>query len=154
MKNKKLKVAVVYNEAAPELYKKSAESEISTGSFVPYFEVEELTPMEEFDYIAKKLKRVGINAYTLNIMDNVQLMLNNFKKNKPHVIFNFVELYKDEPQYEMNVVGLYELLGIPYTGAHSMALANCQSKIFVKRLLRSKGIKTPNFFIVEKEKNR
>ena len=55
MKNKKIKVAIVYNEAAPELYKKSAESEISTGSFVPYFEVEELTPMEEFDYIAKKL---------------------------------------------------------------------------------------------------
>ena len=154
MKNKKIKVAIVYNEAAPELYKKSAESEISTGSFVPYFEVEELTPMEEFDYIAKKLKRVGINAYTLNILDNIQLMLNDFKKNKPDVIFNFVELYKDEPQYEMNVVGLYELLGIPYTGAHSMALANCQSKIFVKRMLTLKGINTPRFFIITEPKKR
>jgi D-alanine-D-alanine ligase len=154
MKNKKLKVAIVYNEAAPELYQKSTEEESSSGNFVPYFEVEELTPMEEFEYIAKKLRRVGLDAYTLNIMDNVQLMLDNFKKNKPDVIFNFVELYKDEPQYEMNIVGLYELLDIPYTGAPAMALANCQSKIFVKRLLRSKGINTPDFFIIEKQKKR
>ena len=45
MKKKKLKVAIVYNEAAPELYQKLTEVEISTGSFTPYFEVEELTPM-------------------------------------------------------------------------------------------------------------
>ena len=154
MKKKKLKVAVVYNEAAPELYHKSDEAETPTGNFVPYFEVEEFTPMEEFEYIAKKLRKVGFDAYTLNILDNIQLMLNDFKQNKPDIIFNFVELYKEEPQYEMNVVGLYELLSIPYTGASAMALANCQSKIFVKRMLNSKGINTPRFFIIKKPKKR
>ena len=154
MKDKKLKVAIVYNESAPELYQKSAEEEHESGNFVPYFEVEELTPMEEFEYIGKKLRRVGFDAYTLNIKDDLQYMLNDFEKNKPDVIFNFVELYKDEPQFEMNIVGMYELIGIPYTGASAMALANCQSKIFVKRLLRSKGIQTPEFFIVEEPKKR
>ena len=131
MKKKKLKVAVVYNEAAPELYHKTAETETSTGNFIPYFEVEEFTPMEEFEYIAKKLQKVGFDAYTLNILDNIQSMLDNFKQNKPDIVFNFVELYKEEPRYEMNVVGLYELLGIPYTGASAMALANCQSKMIL-----------------------
>ena len=154
MKKKKLKVAIVYNEAAPELYQKLTEVEISTGSFTPYFEVEELTPMEEFEYIAKKLQKVGFDAYTLNILDNIQFMLDDFKQNNPDIIFNFVELYKEESQYEMNVVGLYELLGIPYTGASAMALANCQSKIFVKRMLNSKGINTPKFFIIKEPKKR
>jgi len=154
MKKKKLKVTVVYNEAAPELYHKTTETETPTGNFIPYFEVEEFTPMEEFEYIAKKLQKVGFDAYTLNILDNIQSMLDNFKQNKPDIVFNFVELYKEEPRYEMNVVGLYELLGIPYTGASAMALANCQSKIFVKRMLNSKGINTPRFFIINEPKNR
>ena len=154
MKNKKLKLAIVYNEAAPELYQKSAEEEHETGNFVPYFEVEELTPMEEFEYMAKKLRRVGFETYTLNIKDNLNLLIDDFEKNKPDVVFNFVELYKDEPQFEMNIVGLYELLGIKYTGAPAMTLANCQSKIFVKRLLSSRGINTPPFFIVEEKKKR
>lgn len=154
MKNKKLKVAIIYNEASPELYQKTAENESTGSNFIPYFEVEELTPMEEFDYMAKKLRRVGFDPYTLNIKDNVQTMLNNLYTNKPDVIFNFVELYKDEPSYEMNIVGLIELLGIPYTGAPALALANCQSKIFVKRMLKSKGINTPSFFIVKGPKKR
>ena len=154
MKNKKIKIVIIYNEAAPELYQKTSEEETSTGSFVPYFEVEELTPMEEFEYMAKSLNRVGFDTYTLNIFDDIQLMLNDFKKNRPDIIFNFVELYKDEPQFEMNIVGIYELLGIPYTGATAMALVNCQSKIFVKRMLTSKGINTPRFFIITEPKKR
>ena len=154
METKKLKLAIVYNEATPELYQKEEESAVAPLDFVPYFEVEELTPMEEFDYMAKRLKRLGFDAYTLNIRDDLHLLLSDLKKNRPDIIFNFVEIFKDEPRYEMNVVGLYELLGIPYTGAPAMALANCQSKIFVKRMLRSKGIKTPKFFIVKKPKKK
>jgi len=154
MNRKNLKLAIIYNEASPELYKKPEEVTAPTGNFVPYFEVEEMTPMEEFEYIAGKLKKVGFNAYTLNIKDDIELLVDHLKKNRPDVIFNFVEIFKDEPQLEMNVVGIYELLGIPYTGTPAMALANCQSKIFVKRLLRSKGINTPSFFITKKPKQR
>lgn len=154
MNYKKLKLAIIYNEASPELYKKTDETETTGGNFIPYFEVEEMTPMEEFEYIAKKLRKVGFNAYTLNIKDKIELLIDDLKEKRPDVIFNFVEIFKDEPQYEMNVVGIYELLGIPYTGAPAMALANCQSKIFVKRLLRSKGIGTPRFFIIRKPKQR
>ena len=116
-----LKVAVIFNEANPDFYVKSVDHETKELNFTPYFEVEELTPMEEFEYIAKKLRKVGFNAYTLNIRDKIELLIDNLKEKRPDVIFNFVEIFKDEPQYEMNVVGLYELLGIPYTGASAMA---------------------------------
>lgn len=150
MKDKQLKVAIIYNEAHPEFYKKE-ENNLSNLDFKPYFEVEELTPMEEYDIMAKRLKKVGLNAETLNIKDDIQTMLNYLYENKPDVIFNFVEIYKDIARYEMNIVGLFELLGIPYTGAPPLALANCQSKALTKRILSENGIRTPRFKLFRKK---
>jgi D-alanine-D-alanine ligase len=144
----KIKVAIVYNEPEPEMYRKSSEVEIPEPEFKAYFEVSKMTPMEEFDCIAEKLNNVGFQAYTINIKDDLGLMLKNLTGQKPDVIFNFVEIFKDNPRFEMNIVGLYELMGIPYTGAPAMALANCQNKILAKRLLSSSGIRIPPFFIV------
>ena len=144
MKAKKIKVLILYNEAHPEFYQKPAEP-VHKLEFKPYFEVEELTPMEEYEIIVKKLKRLGFEAYSLNIKDDVQAFLEEVKHNRPDVIFNFVEIYKERPRLEMNFVGLYELLGIPYTGAPALTLANCQSKFLTKKLLNYHGIRTAKF---------
>lgn len=150
MVRKKIKVAVAFNEPHPELYIKAGEVNEKKLDFMPYFEVENITPIEEYEIMAQKLNKCGINAYTLNIKDDVQSFLNDLKKNKPDVVFNFIEIYKEEPRNEMNVVGMFELIKIPFTGAPSLALANCQSKIFTKRLVNAFGIKTPKFIIIKK----
>jgi len=144
-----LKVAVVYNEADPSIYKKIDEEIIEEQDFIPYFEIDELTPMEEYEIISRKLKRIGFSSYPLNIKDDIYFFMNNIKENKPDVIFNFIELFNDNPTLEMNIVGFLELLGIPYTGAPAIALANCQSKILTKRMLNEIGINTPKFFVRE-----
>ena len=154
MRKAKIKVALVYNEPEPEMYIKTNAEEVKQPEFKTYFEVDKTTPMEEYEYIAKKLQNVGFDVYTLNIKDSLDHMLGNLKKEKPDVVFNFVEIYKDNSRLEMNVAGLYELFGIPYTGAPSLALANCQNKIFAKRLLRSGGIRIPPFFIVNSKSSR
>ncbi|HEY6906196.1 MAG TPA: D-alanine--D-alanine ligase, partial [Ignavibacteriaceae bacterium] len=66
MSKRKTKVAVVFNEAQPDFYVKSIEHEIKELDFIPYFEVEELTPMEEYELMAEKLNKNGFEAYTLN----------------------------------------------------------------------------------------
>ena len=154
MRKSKIKVAVVYNEPEPEMYIRTDGDEVKNLEFKTYFEVDKTTPMEEFDYIAKKLENVGFTAYTLNIRDNLELMLSNLKKEKPDVIFNFVEIYKENSRLEMNIAGLYELLGIPYTGAPALALANCQNKILAKRLLSTSGIIIPPYYIVTASSSR
>ncbi len=150
MGRKKIKTAIVFNEPHPELYIKPGELNKKKLEFVPYFEVDNITPVEEYEIMAKKLKGNGVNAYTLNIRDDIQSILRDIKKNKPDVIFNFIEIYKEDSRHEMNIVGMLELLKIPFTGAPPMALANCQSKIFTKRLLNAFGIKTPRFIILKK----
>jgi D-alanine-D-alanine ligase len=148
MRRPKVKVAVLYNESNPEMYRKTDEVEAQNLEFKTYFDVDKTTPMEEYDYVVQKLKSVGFNAYSLNIKDDLNLLLKHLTEEKPDVIFNFIEIYKDNPRLEMNIVGLYELLGIPYTGAPAMGLANCQNKVLAKRLLSSAGIRIPHFFIV------
>jgi len=155
MRRPKIKVAVVYNEPEPEMYKKPDENSAPADTeFVPYFEVDKTTPMDEYEYVAERLRNVGLNTFTFNIKDNLQLLLDTLKKNRPDVIFNFVEIFKDNSRFEMNVVGLYELMEIPYTGAPALSLANCQNKILAKRLLSSSGIRIPKFFIVSKKSAR
>jgi len=145
-----LRVAVIFNEANPDFYVKSVDHETKELNFTPYFEVEELTPIEEYELLAKRLTKTGCNAYPLNIKDDLDLLLKDLKKNKPDVVFNFIEIFKDNARLEMNIVGLLELLGIPYTGAPPMALANCQNKVLAKRILNSLGIKTPKFIVIRK----
>ncbi len=149
MNDKKLKVAAVFNEPNPELYIKPEENNVNFN-FVPYFEIEDLTPIEEYEILCKKLSEEGFESYSLNIKDDITTLLKDIKKNKPDVIFNFIEIYKDNARFEMNVVGLLELIGIPYTGAPSMALSNCQSKVLTKRILNSVRIKTPQFTVFKK----
>ncbi len=154
MSKRKTKVAIVFNEAQPDYYVKSVEHEIKELDFIPYFEVEELTPIEEYELMAEKLRKSGLEAYPLNIFDNLSILLKDIKKNSPDVIFNFMELYKENSRLEMNIVGLLELLGVPYTGAPPMALANCQSKVLAKRILNSYGIRTARFILIKKAAKR
>ncbi len=150
MSKRKTKVAIVFNEAQPDYYVKSVEHEIKELDFIPYFEVEELTPIEEYELMAEKLTKTGFEAYPLNIFDDIRILLKDLNSNKPDVIFNFMELYKENSRLEMNIVGMLELLGIPYTGAPPMALANCQSKVLAKRILNSYGIRTAKFILIKK----
>ncbi|MHB1686651.1 MAG: D-alanine--D-alanine ligase family protein [Ignavibacteriaceae bacterium] len=145
----KLKVAIVFNEANPDLYIKPVNASPEELNFIPYFEVENFTPVEEYEILVNRLCKLGLDAYSLNVKDDINLLLIDFKKNKPDVIFNFIELYKENSRLEMNMVGLLDLVGIPYTGAPPLSLANCQNKVLAKRLLNSRGIKTPRFILVK-----
>ena len=154
MSKRKTKVAIIFNEAQPDFYVKSVEHEIKELDFIPYFEVEELTPIEEYELMAEKLCKSGLEAYPLNIFDNLGILLKDIKNNRPDVIFNFMELFKENSRLEMNIVGILELLGVPYTGAPPMALANCQSKVLAKRILNSYGIRTARFILIKKAAKR
>ena len=143
----KLKVAVLFNEPNPELYRKPSKKRKKTLGFTQYFEVDQTTPMEDYEFIKQKLIEEGCDCYVLNLFDDINILINDVKKNQPDVLFNFVELYKDDAKLEMNIVGLYELMGIPYTGSPPLALANCQNKMMAKKLLNVNGIKTPPYFL-------
>ncbi len=143
-----MKVAVVFNEVNPEIYL-SKKVRTKDLDFKPIFGMGENNPIYEYEYMAKSLAKAGYEAYTLNIMDNLQLFIKDYEKNKPDVVFNLVELFKDQPRLETSFTGILELLGIAYTGAPPMALGTCQNKTLTKRILSSLSIRTPRYKIIK-----
>lgn len=151
-KKNKLKVAIFYNDPdddeIPEIV-----SESSLG-FETYFDIDKPTAIEEFKEIVTILNKKGYRAYSLNIESNIHRLITNIEKEKPDVIFNFVEEFYDDPRLEMNVCALYELFKIPYTGAPPFALASCQNKVHTKRILNAFDIKTPKFKLIRQIKTK
>jgi len=147
MKNKLIKVAVLYNESNPDIYL-SQKIEKKELGFTPYFDFPDFNPVEEYRQLAEMISSLGYEAYSLNVNDDLNILLENLRSEKPDVVFNFIELFKDDPRLEMNICGLFELMGIPYTGASPIGLANCQSKYLTKKILASIGVKVPNHFYV------
>lgn len=136
-----MKVAVLFNEAYPDLDDGYSTEYPNDLGFTPYFDIDESDPIAEYESIAKHLRKAGYDAYILNILDDVNIFLKDLEKNKPDVIFNFVEIYKDIAELEMSFAGFLELLRIPYTGAPPMALGTCQSKYLTKGILSSIGVR-------------
>lgn len=143
-----MKVAIVYNEAMPEIYNKKKGNKKDLD-FQPHFHLDAPNPISEFGYMEKSLRRAGYEAYSLNIMDSIDTFIKDYEKNKPDVVFNLVEIFHDQPRLEMNFTGLLELLGIAYTGAPPIALGTCQNKNLTKRILNSVGIRTPRYKIIK-----
>ena len=144
-----MKVAIIYNESSPDIYKNKKKVNKKELDFKPVFDLNHNDPISEYETIATALRKSGYEAYTLNIMDNLNHFLKDYEKNKPDVIFNFVELYKDQPRLEMNFTGLLELLSAAYTGAPPLALGTCQNKTLTKRILSSIGVRTPRYKIIK-----
>jgi D-alanine-D-alanine ligase len=81
---------------------------------------------------------------------NVWSEFEKLKKIKPDVIFNLCEGYQGEAIHEMHLAGLWEILGIPYTGNNPLTLGLAQNKVLTKKLLESKKIPTPMYQVFTK----
>ncbi len=123
---------------------------VSGGSQTGFVDISNEGMAEEVHAIAGSLERVGFTAGSLNVKNNLALLLETLERKDIEVIFNLVESFHNESEPEMYVAGLYDLYKIPYTGAGPKALGNCLDKILTKQLLGSYGISVPRFFVAGK----
>jgi len=98
----------------------------------------------------KALRANGYKVRCLGIHDDISILAEEVKENRPDVIFNLTEVFDNESRFEMNIVALIEMLGIPCTGASSSALHICNDKALTKKILRCHKIKIPDFHIFRK----
>jgi D-alanine-D-alanine ligase len=145
-----MKVAIVFNESNPDYYKQRYQQQKKDINFETYFDLEYSNPFDSFQQMAQALQYVGYESYTLNILDNYEIFLKDYKKNKPDVVFNLVEIFRDNAHLEMTFAGLLELMRIPYTGADPIALGTCQRKTMAKSIMSTFGIPTPKYQIITK----
>lgn len=137
------KVTILFNEPVPDVYRQKLQGRTDFS----YDENKLLESYEwvlyEFNLMREELEKSGYRATMHNIEDNLDLFLQLIRDEKPDVIFNCVEVFYQLSILEMTVAGLYEMLGIPFTGSSAGTLANCQNKRLTKRIVASHGVQTP-----------
>ncbi len=85
---------------------------------------------------------LGIGATLVPLQRSLLNFLGRVREINPDALINLCEGYNGRPQWESNVAGIFELLGIAFTGNAAKTLAICQDKFKAKAVLRAGGLPT------------
>ena len=69
------------------------------------------------------------------------------EKIQPDLVWNFVESFRGHRYFESNIVGILELLEVPYTGCGHRCLMLCQDKALSKEILKHHRVHVPRFVV-------
>jgi len=154
MAKTKPSVAIVFNHVGDDEYEKLKDVDPKSLGFKPEYDIHVATIMEEYEAIVDALKKEGFRPNLVNVNDDLTKLSTLLWSHRPDVIFNLLEYFKEDPKLEAMVAGLFDLYGVPFTGAPPFSLALCQRKGLTKQILHANGVRTPRFHLLMKPKLR
>jgi D-alanine-D-alanine ligase len=110
-------------------------------------DLSEVGVIEARENVEHALRAEGYRTTLLNINGDLHRLIDFVKETKPDLIFNLCEGVRNLAIHEMHVAGIFELLGVPYTGAGAFALGTAMNKVRAKEILSYHGIPTARFSV-------
>jgi len=101
----------------------------------------------EVGAIEDSLRAAGYNPYILSVDYFSKDLVLALSRISPKFVFNLCEEINGDPELEMCVAGLLDIMAIPYTGSGPSALGLALNKYRVKQLLRAAGIPTARGYL-------
>ena len=99
------------------------------------------------------LKKLGHQVHVVGINEDIKSFILEVEQEKPDLIFNLCDTFKNKRELEANIPGVCELLNTPYTGASPLSLHLCQDKAIQKKIISyDQKIKLPSFLTVTKDR--
>ena len=95
--------------------------------------------------VYRALLENGHEVRLLGLYNDIGILLEEVKEFPPDVIFNLAEVFDQKSQLDKNVAGLFEMIGVPYTGASAESLFICNDKALAKKIIRFHRIRVPRF---------
>jgi D-alanine-D-alanine ligase len=108
-------------------------------------DLSEVGVIEAREHVEQALRAEGFQTTLLNINGDLKRLIDFLRDAKPDIIFNLCEGVRNLAIHEMHIAGIFELLGVPYTGAGSFALGTALNKVRTKEVLSYHGIPTARF---------
>lgn len=124
-------IAIVYNAFEPRAAAAAAGERLSEES---------VADMARQAHDA--VRSLGIGATLVPLQRSLINFLGRVREINPDALINLCEGYYGRPQWESNVAGVFELLGLAYTGNGAKTLALCQDKFKAKAVLKAAGLPT------------
>jgi len=110
-------------------------------------DLSEVGVLDELLEVQSAIVSQGYTSSLFNMNGDIRRLVRFLDEEHPDLVFNLCESVGTNAIHEMHVAGIYELMGIPYTGAGPMALGSCLNKARAKEILSYHGIPTPRFHI-------
>ncbi|MBN1893297.1 ATP-grasp domain-containing protein [bacterium] len=139
-KNKRYRVLVVYNQSG-QLPQSAVDS------------ISEEAVSQEVSAVTEAAREAG-HTVAIFELENIVTDVPKIRRRRPDVIFNFCEGYRGSSRNEMHVAGIWEMLGIPYTGNPALTLGFAQNKVLSKQIFESRKISTPPYEVYTSEPRR
>lgn len=91
---------------------------------------------------SEALRSRGLEPTLVPLQRSLFTFLARIRELGPDVLVNLCEGYYGRPQWESNVAGVFEILGLSFTGNGAKTLALCQDKFKAKAVLLAAGLPT------------
>ncbi len=127
------------------------ETLVPPNSLEGYSEAEILEWKTEFD-VVNTLRELGHEVLPLGVYDDLGDLRRAKDDFKPHIVFNLLEEFHGVGVYDHHVVSYLELLKQHYTGCNPRGLLLSRDKPLAKKILSWHRIRTPGFFVVQRNK--
>ena len=102
---------------------------------------------EEVGAIEESLRELGFLPAVVSVDQFSKDLVAAVSRLAPKFVFNLCEEINGNCELEMCVAGLFEMMGIPYTGSGPLALGLALNKFRVKQVLRAAGVPAPRGYL-------
>src|SRR5262245_39629237 len=103
--------------------------------------------------VQQALQRLGAEVFLVPISHDPADFLVRLRAVRADVIFNHCEAMLGRSDRELHAATLLDLAGAPVTGSPAFVVGVLLDKPMVKRLLKSEGLPTPPFALLESERD-
>lgn len=100
--------------------------------------------------VVETLGHMGHCVRPLGIYDDIGLLVDAVRKERPDVVFNLAEIFLGKANMDKNIPAVLETLDVPYTGCGPDAMALCNNKALTKKILAYHKIRVPGFHTFRK----
>ena len=91
----------------------------------------------------------GFRVGKLGVSHDPGALVQGVQRFRPDVVFNLFEGTGDDGNNEAYAAGLLQWMKVPFTGCPAQTLSLARNKALTKHFLRSAGLPTPDFFLIE-----
>jgi len=111
-----------------------------------YSEKESFAWKTEYDVVTT-LRKAGHEVRPLGVQEELAPIRREVENWKPHVVFNLLEEFHHQQEFDQHVVSYLELLHARYTGCNPRGLVLSRDKALAKKLVHYHRIRMPGFAI-------
>ncbi len=130
---RKLRVLLIYDDAKP----------LEEGA--DYSILLQAPEMKAEADVYRALCNLGHEVKLFAITDNLEALVHEVRSFSPDIVFNQAEQFAGDSAQEKNILALFEMLNVPFTGTASVGITLCKNKALTKKILTHHRLKTPDF---------